>query len=537
MPPVGRGVSSLSFKKTQRQKIDTVALADLKTGLGENYWLAEDIFLAFQALVHVFLGISHCSNIMNQTVKLVESQDAELNQLIKTYAKFWLATKFSSFGKFILALLSFHDWGFQGSNRFVLINLWRFHESHHWSVQNHNMLYIIKIISPLGYSSNHCDFIIVNSFFILVEAVTRQTSGSALNQMLLQIARAFRPNIYLSFINTQHSTNGGLTFSNQMQTRILIFDFLQRITFKVYSAITLTIYASILIQFVEASFKSQPAIPLITFEPILAQPSLLHPSLILMCFDPHFLSLSLSFNLYSFLFKLFYFPHSFLFFLSKLILWISHLKLANRHCPLTSSNPFLELERFVQPNSPLRLGWLYDNGIVGVDVELLGVGLHFAGLLEGMEGLLYLCAQGQRGKNNCLSSFDSPEKCFPFNLFLPSFYTHPHLPTHNSSPQLLPTPIEFLPESLPISTPCNITLIRPPLRPPRSSGPPLRPPDPLGTLPTHLAPCSAFQNDSHPPDPPLIPTQPNKSPEDTFLCLIWSASAFRVYHVISGSYC
>ncbi|KNZ53044.1 hypothetical protein VP01_335g3 [Puccinia sorghi] len=36
-------------------------------------------------------------------------------------------------------------------------------------VQNHNMLYIIKLISPLGYSSKHCDCIIAKGFLYLGE--------------------------------------------------------------------------------------------------------------------------------------------------------------------------------------------------------------------------------------------------------------------------------------------------------------------------------------------------------------------------------
>ncbi|KNZ51571.1 hypothetical protein VP01_38g2 [Puccinia sorghi] len=35
------------------------------------------------------------------------------------------------------------------------------------SVQNHNMLYTIRLISPLGYSSNHCDCIIAKGFYYL----------------------------------------------------------------------------------------------------------------------------------------------------------------------------------------------------------------------------------------------------------------------------------------------------------------------------------------------------------------------------------
>ncbi|KNZ52615.1 putative signal peptide protein [Puccinia sorghi] len=41
--------------------------------------------------------------------------------------------------------------------------------SEKWSVQNHNMIYIMKLISPLGYSSSHCDCIIAKGFFVLVE--------------------------------------------------------------------------------------------------------------------------------------------------------------------------------------------------------------------------------------------------------------------------------------------------------------------------------------------------------------------------------
>ncbi|KNZ46956.1 hypothetical protein VP01_67g2 [Puccinia sorghi] len=118
----------LSFKKTQRQKIDTVALADLKTGLGERgsgtgFSSEEEkkriglkrifdppttdspkpsFFFSFQ--------LSHWSNIMNCTVRLVEIQAAELNQVNKKYEKVWLATKFLLFGRVVLVLLSFCDW-------------------------------------------------------------------------------------------------------------------------------------------------------------------------------------------------------------------------------------------------------------------------------------------------------------------------------------------------------------------------------------------------------------------------------------------
>ncbi|KNZ63956.1 hypothetical protein VP01_1080g10 [Puccinia sorghi] len=40
------------------------------------------------------------------------------------------------------------------------------HPSVQWSVQNHNMLYIIKLNSPLGYSSEHFDCIIAKGFFL-----------------------------------------------------------------------------------------------------------------------------------------------------------------------------------------------------------------------------------------------------------------------------------------------------------------------------------------------------------------------------------
>ncbi|KNZ53855.1 putative signal peptide protein [Puccinia sorghi] len=91
-----------------------------------------------------------------------------------------------------------------------------------------------------------------------------------------------------------------------------------------------------------------------------------------------------------------------------------------------------------------------------------------------------------------------------------------------------------------------------------------QPLDPPGTPPAQLAPCSALRNNSCPPDPPQMPAQapkteplllfptrtlsatngslliladkkqkliqPNKSPEDTFLCLLWSASASCIHH-------
>ncbi|KNZ57801.1 hypothetical protein VP01_2069g3 [Puccinia sorghi] len=126
----GIGVSSLSFKKPQWQQIDTVALAYLKTGLGrvevgvahimrsKKRGVACREYLIHLPPIHsnnffIVFQLSHGSNIMNCTVRLVESQDAELNQMIKTYAKVWLATKLLLFGKVVLVLLSFRDWGCQ----------------------------------------------------------------------------------------------------------------------------------------------------------------------------------------------------------------------------------------------------------------------------------------------------------------------------------------------------------------------------------------------------------------------------------------
>ncbi|KNZ49869.1 hypothetical protein VP01_4732g1 [Puccinia sorghi] len=100
-------------------------LVDLKKGLGESgSWSGfsskeeknriglQRIFGTFQALVFVvvcgflrdprhqltqtkvFFQILCWSNIMNSTFRLVEIQASELNQVIKTSAKVWLATKF-----------------------------------------------------------------------------------------------------------------------------------------------------------------------------------------------------------------------------------------------------------------------------------------------------------------------------------------------------------------------------------------------------------------------------------------------------------
>ncbi|KNZ52459.1 hypothetical protein VP01_3567g2 [Puccinia sorghi] len=114
-------VLSLNLK-TQRHKFDTVSLADLKKGLGEKEWLKEDIWLAFQALVCVFLSgclrdppttdspkprfLFSFPTGMNCTFVLVEIQAAELNQVIKTYANFWLDTKFLLFRRVVLLMIN-----------------------------------------------------------------------------------------------------------------------------------------------------------------------------------------------------------------------------------------------------------------------------------------------------------------------------------------------------------------------------------------------------------------------------------------------
>ncbi|KNZ61950.1 putative signal peptide protein [Puccinia sorghi] len=68
-----------------------------------------------------FLKKFHCSNIMNCTIMLVEIQAAELNQVIKKYAKFGLATKSLSFGRFFcIADMSYEK--FKTKNNSLSIN-------------------------------------------------------------------------------------------------------------------------------------------------------------------------------------------------------------------------------------------------------------------------------------------------------------------------------------------------------------------------------------------------------------------------------
>ncbi|KNZ57185.1 hypothetical protein VP01_2217g1 [Puccinia sorghi] len=87
---------------------NTVALEDLKTGFGESgsgsgssskdvfdcRWVFERSICHKLTQKKVFFQLSHWSNIMNFTVRLVEIKEAELNQVIKTYEKVWLATNF-----------------------------------------------------------------------------------------------------------------------------------------------------------------------------------------------------------------------------------------------------------------------------------------------------------------------------------------------------------------------------------------------------------------------------------------------------------
>ncbi|KNZ59700.1 hypothetical protein VP01_1679g3 [Puccinia sorghi] len=99
------------------------------------------------------------------------------------------------------------------------------------------------------------------------------------------------------------------------------------------------------------------------------------------------------------------------------------------------------------------------------------------------------------------------------------------------------------PKSWPISTPCSTTLIQPPLHLPCSSGPPLRnlwtpwhsagptcplkrPPEQLLSAQCPLKPPKPKPPTYSPPALSLLPTEPSKSPEDTFIYLIWSALAF-----------
>ncbi|KNZ63541.1 hypothetical protein VP01_112g2 [Puccinia sorghi] len=103
--------------KTQRQKPDTVALEGL------NAWgrvahlprrkergLACRGYLIHLPLTHQtkvsFFQLSHWSNIMNCRVRLVEIQAAEMNYVIKTCAKVWLATKYFFFVRVVLLILN-----------------------------------------------------------------------------------------------------------------------------------------------------------------------------------------------------------------------------------------------------------------------------------------------------------------------------------------------------------------------------------------------------------------------------------------------
>ncbi|KNZ51798.1 hypothetical protein VP01_3805g1 [Puccinia sorghi] len=107
----------------------------------------------------------------------------------------------------------------------------------------------------------------------------------------------------------------------------------------------------------------------------------------------------------------------------------------------------------------------------------------------------------------------------------PPFYIPklPHLPTYNLGPppQILSAPIEFPhPESLLISTPCSTPASALFLRPPAAQ-PPRRS---TGLSSPLQCPPKVLSSALYSPDP-------QKSPEDTLLCLIWSASAFCVYHL------
>ncbi|KNZ51714.1 hypothetical protein VP01_384g3 [Puccinia sorghi] len=81
------------------------------------------------------------------------------------------------------------------------------------------------------------------------------------------------------------------------------------------------------------------------------------------------------------------------------------------------------------------------------------------------------------------------------------------LPPHT----LFLLPLSFrTPKSPPISTPCSIAPIQPPLRPPppHASGPP-------GAPRAQLAPCSALWNNSCPPNPLPMPTRAPKTKPPT----------------------
>ncbi|KNZ59199.1 hypothetical protein VP01_1785g1 [Puccinia sorghi] len=91
MPAVGRGVSSLSFKKTSGSGSSSKKEKD-RIGL-------QRIFEIHPPLNQgpIFFHLSHWINIMNFTIWLLEIQAAKLNQVINTYAKVWLATKYCIF--------------------------------------------------------------------------------------------------------------------------------------------------------------------------------------------------------------------------------------------------------------------------------------------------------------------------------------------------------------------------------------------------------------------------------------------------------
>ncbi|KNZ53630.1 hypothetical protein VP01_3180g1 [Puccinia sorghi] len=59
----------------------------------------------------LFFQLSHWTNTMNFTIRLVESQASELNQVIETYEKVCFATKSLFFERVLLVCLSFCDWG------------------------------------------------------------------------------------------------------------------------------------------------------------------------------------------------------------------------------------------------------------------------------------------------------------------------------------------------------------------------------------------------------------------------------------------
>ncbi|KNZ46267.1 hypothetical protein VP01_740g1 [Puccinia sorghi] len=78
--------------------------------------------------------------------------------------------------------------------------------SSQWSVQNHNMLYIIQLNSPLGYSSKHCDCIIAKGFFYL---------GGGLHEIKLscnQLTKElYSPQIRLKLCTTYNQHTAGIS--------------------------------------------------------------------------------------------------------------------------------------------------------------------------------------------------------------------------------------------------------------------------------------------------------------------------------------